>query len=400
MNNKYLFFIFSVVLFSCSSKNNQQELPLEYYTIDLDAEKEEPIPLSSLFGRVRTVILESGDDYMIGQVNIIQVFDGYIYILDSRRAKSLFVFDMEGRFIRKIGNIGNGPGEYIEANDFTLDTENGFIFICDARNRIHKYQFDGTYLHTITIDSPTSKAVLIQFYNGILFSSQIWWNKSEDNYMLLEIDPNNGNILSKSLNIKRYNKGWNELVFDVHSNFFMSRGQNPPRYNQMFMDYIVSIGKEVTPYIELKSKYLTTKADIESFRGKDGMLVNTELLFNSKKKFNVHCFIENDDFVNFRWGGVVSSLSVVLDKKTGEAKLFDYMNNDLVYKQDKKGGLLGFRFSDMKGAYVILEPFTDMISYFQNQIKNNEIVPNLDKLEQLKQLDDDSNPVILFYEYK
>ena len=40
------------------------------------------------------------------------------------------------------------------------------------------------------------------------------------------------------------------------------------------------------------------------------------------------------------------------------------------------------------------------ISNFQNEIKNNEFVPNLDKLEQLKQLDDDSNPVILFYEYK
>ena len=64
--------------------------------------------------------------------------------------------------------------------------------------------------------------------------------------MLLEIDPGNGKVLSSSLPV-RYNKGWNEPFFDSCSRIFMSRANNPPRYNQMYMDYIVSIGDEITP---------------------------------------------------------------------------------------------------------------------------------------------------------
>ena len=402
MNNRFLFFFFSIMLISCSSKNNQQELSLDgaYYTIDLDAEKEDPIPLSSLFKSVRTVILETGEDFLIGNISTIHVFDGHIYILDSRKAKGLYVFDMEGRFIRKIGGLGQGPGEYLEPADFTLDTNNGIIYICDMKNRVHKYNLDGTFIHTITIQAPNSTIAFIQFYNDNLYSSHIWWDKTSNDSLLLEIDPNDGKILSQSLHVK-YNKGWNESFFNADSRFFMSRAQNPPRFNQMFMDHIVSIGKEITPYIELKSKYLTTEADIESFRGKDGIPANTSNVFNSKKKFSVTCFIENDDFVSFQWG-LNRFLSVVLDKKTGKAKLYDYMNNDLIYKQGQKNRSQMHRFkcSDAKGAYVILETLANELSNFQNDIKNNEIVPDLDKLEQLKQLDDDSNPVIFFYEYK
>ena len=399
MNNRLLYFVFSIAFLSCSSKDNRQDLPLDgvYYTIDLDGEKDTDIPMSTLFKSVQTIILESTDECIIGNINTIQVFDGYIYLLDSYKTKRLFVFDMEGKFIRKIGEIGSGPGEYSMVTDFTLDTDNNFIYLRDQENRLLKYQLDGTYEKTITIEETTH---FIQFYNGRMYSSTFIWDKTKDNYLLLEIDPNDGKILSRSLHVK-YNKGWNEPFFDVHSRFFMSRVQNPPRFNQMFMDYIVSIGKEITPYIELKSKYLTTEADIENFHGKDGIPANTLNVINSTKKFNVHCFIENDDFVNFRWGGVVHhTLSVVLDKKTGKARLFDHINNDLVYKQNQNDKLIMFQFSDAKGAYVILETYNNSLSYFQNAIKNDEIVADLDKLDQLKQLNEEDNPVIFFYEYK
>ena len=395
----YCFFVFFLFL-SCSNQT-QQKLPLDgdYYTIDLDSKKDPSIPLSSLFKNVRAVILETNKDCLIGRVSGLQVFDGYIYVFDSSKAKSLFVFDLEGRFIRKIGSLGRGPGEYIEIHDFTLDTENRIIFLCDALNYIKKYQLDGTYLHTITIQAPNSKAGFIQFYNGRLYSSQLWVEKSNDNFMLLEIDPSNGKILSSSLPVQ-YNKGWNENFSDPLSRVFMSRANNPPRYNQMFMDYIVSIGKEITPYIELKSNYLTTETDIESFRGKEGRRLNELNLINSSKLFNVTCFIENDDFISFRFGMSRSSFVVIYYKKTGEVKLANYLSNDLIYKQDTKGLFGKFVFADEKGAYSILDTQLDDIDDFKSAIRNNETVPNLDKSDQLMKLTEESNPVIFFYEFK
>ena len=404
MNKKFFCCFFSVFLMSCSTRQAEQsDLPLngDRYIIDLDVERDTSIPLSSLFKNVRTIVLETGDSYLIGSLDDLQVFDGYIYILDSRKAKSLFVFDMEGRFIRKIGRVGNGPGEYSEIKDFTLDTKNGFIFLLGAVNRVLKYQLDGTYVYTISIQEPNTISNFIQFYDGKLYSYSFGKNQSLNDYMLLETDPEDGKVLSRSLPVK-YNKGWTEPFFYGHSRFFMSRTNNPPRYNQMFMDYIVSIGKEITPYIELKSKYLTTEKNIEDFRSDGAIRVNSGNILNSKRIFNVNCFVENDNFINFRCGiNPASSFAVILNKKTEEVKLVNYLSNDLIYKQDRKGGLGRFVFADEKGAYDILDTqsFTT-ISNFKTALMNDEIVPDLDKIDQLKQLDAESNPVIFFYAFK
>ena len=120
MNNKYIHYLSFLFFTSCVVNQTQQDLTFDgdFYTIDLDEEKVESIPLTSIFKDVRTIILETREDCLIGRIESLQVFDERIYILDSRKAKSLFVFDMEGKFIQKIGSYGNGPGEYNEPLDF------------------------------------------------------------------------------------------------------------------------------------------------------------------------------------------------------------------------------------------------------------------------------------------
>jgi hypothetical protein len=113
MKRKFLFFIhYSLFLFACSNQQTELRSDEVCYTIDLDGKKETSIPFSSIFKNVQTIILEAGKDCLIGSLDELQIFDGRIYILDKHIAKSLFVFDMEGRFIRKIGSLGRGPGEF------------------------------------------------------------------------------------------------------------------------------------------------------------------------------------------------------------------------------------------------------------------------------------------------
>jgi len=45
--------------------------------------------------------------------------------------KGLYAFNKEGKFIRKYGNRGNGPGEYLSIKDFTIDTENEIVYLMD-----------------------------------------------------------------------------------------------------------------------------------------------------------------------------------------------------------------------------------------------------------------------------
>jgi len=406
MSSKYV--LFNVLLLSglsaCSCSAQQKELSQieSKYTIDLDGKQEAYVPFSAYFKNAKSIILETNKDCLIGVISELQVFDGHIYILDAHIAKSLYVFDLEGRFIRKIGGLGRGPGEYVLLKDFTIDIENRFIYISDQGAFVHKYQLDGTYVHSITVSKPRSNVSFIQSYNGKLYINAITWTPTPDDYMLLEVDPNDGKILSQFLPIK-YNKGWGEAYF--RGNNFMSRLNNPPMYTQLFMNYIVAIGEEISPYIELKSKYLATDSDIDNFLRNKKNIQNFDFFNGSTKIWNVHCFVENDDFIIFKCtSGFFDNFSVVFHKETGVVRLAQKLSNDLILRNISDNNSVisamsgRFKFSDRQGSYEVIPP--DIFEGLKRSIKNNEIVPDMDKADQLMKLSEESNPIIFFYEFK
>ena len=61
--------------------------------------------------------------------------------MDKHIAKGLFVFDLKGVFLYKIGSIGSGPGEFTAISDFTIDTDKGVVYTLDNNTQIvHAYQ--------------------------------------------------------------------------------------------------------------------------------------------------------------------------------------------------------------------------------------------------------------------
>ena len=386
-----LLFLFSSI--SCSLK--QKDIVFESkYSFNLD-EKKESIPLSTFFKNPETIILETNNDCLIGRIDELQVFDGCIYVLDMYFAKSLLTFDKDGRFIRKIGGIGNGPGEYIKLLDFTLDTENRFIFLLDYGQRVHKYQLDGTFIQTITPNLLRSNITNIQYYKKKLYLNVEAFNSSPDDYMLIEVDPDNGKIYSSYLPL-HYNKGWDKLLSRGHS-VFMSRLNSPPLYTRLFMDYIVAIGEETSAYIELKSKFLSNEEDLENFPEITDFEKFSKAVEDFSKVWDVHSYVENYNFIMFWYRYDRTYNNLIFNKKTHEVRIIEFFINDLIFRNDQKG-FRGFAFSDSKGSYSILQNVS--IKSFQTSIKNNEVVYDFDKLDQLMKLDDDSNPVIFFYEFK
>ena len=383
-------------VFACSVKQSESsQVDSDYIIIDLDEKQESSVPLSTYFKSVQTIILETKEECLIGHVSELQVFDGYIYILDMSISKSLFVFDTNGHFIRKIGSLGNGPGEYKQLNDFTLDPENGFIFLLDFGKNVHKYHFDGTFVKTITPELINTRINNIQFYKNKLYMSVDAFQPAPDDNMLLEVDSDNGAILSGTLPLE-YNKGWGKPFSTSHS-FFMSRLSDPPRYTRLFMDNIVTIGENITPYIRIKGKHLATSEDLDNLQFGSQNFEMAILQF--AKIWNVCSFLENDDLIIFRYQhGFKKKNTVICNKKTGTVKLVDYLNNDLVFKNNDKNGLYrDFVFSDSKGAYEIL--YGKLFGDFKESIRNDEIT-ELDKLDQLSKLENDVNPVIFYYEFK
>ncbi len=77
--------------------------------------------------------------------------NGNIYIIDSA-TRHLNIFDPQGKFLRTVGGIGDGPGEYLTANDFVIDDSLN-IYILDGRlRRIMIFDSYGDLKHTLKID--------------------------------------------------------------------------------------------------------------------------------------------------------------------------------------------------------------------------------------------------------
>ena len=398
-----LFLLLSVFNVSFCSVNQKELSQMDSkYIIDLDGKQESEILLSSYFQNPKAIILETNKDCLIGHIFDLQVFDDFLYVLDTQIAKSLFVFDMNGRFVRKIGSLGQGPGEYSQLSDFTIDTEKKYIYLLDFNKRIHQYLFDGTFVRTITPKLEKTNIVNIYCCNNRLFMSVLAYNRTPNDYMLMETDLDNGEILSQSLPLK-YNKGWGESIYLRHSSF-LSRSNVMPLYTRMFMDYIVSVGEDITPYIELRSKNLVTDKDVVNIVNAQGGARAVlgrfrDYVSDHSKIYDVHSFVENNEFILFRYQrGIRNYHAVILDKKTGLVKLANQFSNDLIYKNGENHFFNGFLFSNTKGSFDILH--IESIARFQESIRNNEVVSRLDRLDELRTLEEEANPVIFYYEYK
>ena len=128
--NKLLPLLFVTFLFSCSSKENKKstgDSMLESYNISINEDN------SNLNESVDFVILDdSCENGLFASISKLIVKNELIYILDEVTS-SIYVFNMDGKFVKKIKHIGRGPGEYIRIRDFNVD--NNCLYIYDDRTR-------------------------------------------------------------------------------------------------------------------------------------------------------------------------------------------------------------------------------------------------------------------------
>ena len=98
--------------------------------------------------------IESGDEnYMFSQLNSIQVNDEEKIIVYDGKEVSIKVFDRDGKFIRKFGQKGQGPGEIQRPYRISLADDNTITIMDSGNNRFSYYSIEGECIKEI----PTGK---------------------------------------------------------------------------------------------------------------------------------------------------------------------------------------------------------------------------------------------------
>jgi len=158
--------------------DNIQIEDAEYIVVHPESYQDK-IQYSQLFDTVRYVKLETKDDILVASIAKIQFFKNNFYILDSKQ-NVLFVFSETGNFLRKIGEIGDGPGEYHRIADFDLNNDQIYLF--DPNKNVLKYDLTGNYIENYPLRKMgTSIAVNDSFF----YVSTCNFPSEEGNYQLL-----------------------------------------------------------------------------------------------------------------------------------------------------------------------------------------------------------------------
>jgi hypothetical protein len=94
-------------------------------------------------------MLEDNANSLFSAIDKLIVKDDRIYLLDITGPKSLLVFDMSGKFLHRVGQQGNGPGEYAGMINFEV-SEDGVVLLNDYRRRnVMFYDKNGMYIKSV-----------------------------------------------------------------------------------------------------------------------------------------------------------------------------------------------------------------------------------------------------------
>lgn len=136
----------AILLLGCSNRINKgdhEEVKKNLFMIDVEAniDKIQVIPLSKVANEINYIPLETREDNLISNMRQIKITESYIFI--SGKSK-LLQFTRDGKFVRQIGNLGRGPGEYSSVMYFDVNEKNDIILL-RGEYKNNKYNISGDF---------------------------------------------------------------------------------------------------------------------------------------------------------------------------------------------------------------------------------------------------------------
>ncbi len=328
---------------------------------------------------IEFVPLEMTDESIVGKIYKIQLYKNYLIIYD-RQTESIFIFDNNGKYIRKISRKGRGPGEYNEIVDFCVHPKTGMITIA-CSGKIITYSFDLKEFKEYN-DVPYV-AGIEQFNNGYYAITAI---EKEANLYILDT---NMKIIHKGLanpfpmptifnkSFSKYGDTilcrlpthYNDTIYQITPNSF--RPWRVPDF-EVHPDY-----SNPTKYLEPDSR------GFQSYNCSD-MQIWGGFPYSETNQFIIFGMI----YPKYREGNVCY---VLYSKKNKTVKIFSSLQNKPFGCPVTFCGV-----PDNKGRIVSA---TDPNYILESKItKDDPITLRVKELK--KQLNEESNPVITFITYK
>jgi len=212
MKKASLIIIFLFLIFSCSQKSGNQPTK---QIIELGSILENS-PDDHVYKDIRYVKLETNPDILLGDNLYFQKREDKLYILDRAHQKSLLIFNIDGKFVKKVGVSGNGPGEYPAANDFVLRNDTiDILSNAGPKSTIYSYSEKGDFIQKKELNY---LAFSFEFVHNQYYAMNTSFNKPMHDHRLYLLD-REGNEIKKLLpNNTKINMPLGEQSFSLYGN--------------------------------------------------------------------------------------------------------------------------------------------------------------------------------------
>ncbi|MCH7396618.1 6-bladed beta-propeller [Belliella sp. DSM 107340] len=387
----YLSLFIVILTSSCNRKKpvaDQLEETNVKHIVSVDFENTSEIKYEDYIDFVKYVKLETTDESLIGGVDNLLFDDEKIFVVDKYVTKSIFVFDMKGRFMHKIHAVGDGPDKYFSIRDVSLDVSNKRICLVDLDGRrIKFYTYEGDFIESVRM--PFLFSSMIHLTDGqFVFNSGLSANQDKediDGYSLVVADME-GKVSYKAFEDRNHN-----FSFTIQDPLRISGSDI--FFNPRYRNVIYSISQEgALPFYKLDM-------GIHGFPQERLPSINTQeyLEMDANKSF-VNGYISLKDGAMFIIFGDKQVFNVLYSKESGNSisllkPVFSHFSHPLF---SSNGSPSYFHYYDQS---IVTVSWPDVV------LMLGEIFPKSDRDESglnqlLEGIDKSSNPVLTWFDLK
>lgn len=347
----------------------------------------DPFPLDQYIDSIRYVKLELTDESMIGDISSLEVYKDRIYILDEQTL-SLFLFALDGKFISKICNIGQGPGEYISLDYFSIDKENNHLVLTDLMGYwVMRYDLSGNFIKRQKIPFWIDGIYALKNKGYALFANKRN-NKQyfDQEYSLYIVD---SLMEIKNVYFSYNSNNYQGLRALVSSNGGFSSNNDQDYFYSLYRDTVYEIKQD-----QLEVKYVF---DFGEYTFDNEMVIRDNLnfrsYFNQRNYAGLVKFQVNEDVVSFQ--------AVILNTPFTWMSFYNQKTGNLLNRPAYSLGSKSF-WIDNKNVYDSYFITVWPNDYFQKfkTAPMNKTVGSSQMEKILSDYTEDDNPILVFYKLK
>ena len=319
-NILYVLLIFIFIACDLTKEDKKNTVRGDIVSIPITEMETDYGKLSDFAEDIKMIPLEISGDCILDKVEKIVMSDSCIFIMERYNQKGIYVFDHSGKYLYRVGNCGQGPDEFVDLSDFSLNEEQQLIYLYDImRKKVLIFSFEGDFIKDIQMNYYADK---FEYQDNLFFLYRESPVMGDPAYSLVIKD-------DKGKTINKYYPLINKSPY-IHDCIFRKL-DNEILFAEYMRDSVFSVRSgELTPkyFIDYKDKSMS-KVDRESILKRTRLPLT--VLLECKKMAGIKDIFEINDKVFIKNKHIVIPQFTVYDKKTQKVKTFSHILNDFLF---------------------------------------------------------------------